>query len=100
MPTQLELEFHQAMIGIYQQANEAGYTAPYFLRMVIERGGVDAAKALINSSTPSDGYTALFELGHLDLTVEALVVGDPKWHPLFEPEEIERAKKRLKGFGY
>src|SRR5207247_11299621 len=53
---------------------EAGYNATIFLRMVSDRGGLATAKYLINSPTPSVGYTHLYERGRLDLTVEAMVV--------------------------
>jgi hypothetical protein len=36
----------------------------------------------------SEGYTALWERGRLDLTVEALIHDNPQWHPLFTPEEL------------
>jgi hypothetical protein len=62
--------------------------------------GVRTAKQLINAPTVSDGYTALWERHRLDLTVEAELVGHPKWHPLFKPEEVERAHKRLIAYGY
>ena len=74
MPTELENEFHEAMVNIYRRANnEANYDARIFFQMVSEHGGLKAAKRLINSSTVSDGYTALWEKRRLDLTVEALV---------------------------
>ena len=96
----LEQEFHQAMVNIYNRAkNEADYVASYFIQMVAERGGVATAKFLINSDRPSDGYTALWERGRLDLTVEALVQY-PKWAPLFTDMEIEKAHQRLKEYGY
>lgn len=100
MPTQLELEFHRAMVDIYKRArDEAQYVATRYIRMVGEHGGVETARILINSDDPSEGYTALWERGRLDLTVEALVL-EPRWHPLFEPEEIEKARQRLREYGY
>ena len=44
------------------------------------------------------GYTHLYERGHLE--IEAVVVENPKWHVLFTPEEIARARKRLKDYRY
>jgi len=100
MPTALEEEFYQEMVNIYIRAkDEVAYLATRYLQMVNEHGGVTTAKILINSEKPSDGYTALWELGRLDLTVEALVQ-DSKWATLFRPEEIERARQRLKKYGY
>ena len=101
MITPLEEQFHQAMVGIYRRAKtEAGYNAMRYIQMVSEEGGRSAAKILINANTPSDGYTELWKRGRLDLTVEALVIADPLWHALFEPEEIERARKRLAEYKY
>lgn len=58
------------------------------------------AKYLINAERPSDGFTHLYERGRLDLTVEAMVVENPQWHPLFTEAELERARRRLRAYGY
>jgi hypothetical protein len=68
--------------------------------MLGDKGGLATAKYLINALKPSDGYTHLYERGRLDLTVEAMVVENPKWHPLFTGEELTKAKKRLVDYGY
>jgi hypothetical protein len=88
-------EFTEAMLDIYRRAlAEAGYRASIFLNMVIERGGYQAARALIRSSKPSDGYTALWQRGRLDLTVEALVLR-PQWHDIFTDDDRKVAHARL-----
>lgn len=93
--------FDAAMFDIYRRAkDEAGYPANIFLKMLTDHGGLATAKTLINATKPSDGYTALYERRRLDLTVEAVVLGEPRWHPLFTPEEIEKARMRLKQYGY
>jgi hypothetical protein len=77
MPS-LEQQFTRAMFDIYRRAKtEAGYNATIFLQMISDRGGLDTAKKLINASKPSDGYTHLYERGHLNLTVEAVSLGPP-----------------------
>lgn len=97
----LSKQFDLAMFDIYKKAKaEAGYNATIFLRTVSDRGGLSTAKYLINAPKPSDGYTHLYERGRLDLTVEAMVVENPKWHSLFTVEEIAAAKKRLTKYGY
>jgi hypothetical protein len=97
----LEQQLTQAMFDIYRRAkSEAGYNATIFLQMISDRGGLDTAKKLFNASKPSDGYTHLYERGYLNLTVEAVVVENSKWHSLFTAEEIGRARKRLKDYGY
>jgi hypothetical protein len=94
-------QFDGAMFEIYSRAkSEAGYNATIFLRMLGDRRGLATAKYLINSPKPSDGYTHLYERARLDLTVEAMVVESPKWHALFTTEELEKARLRLKQYGY
>jgi hypothetical protein len=94
-------QFDRAMFEIYRRAKvEAGYTATIFLGMLNDRGGLATAKYLINSDKPSDGYTALYERGRLDLTLEAHVVENSKWHCLFTPDEMNKALKRLQAYRY
>jgi hypothetical protein len=93
--------FDAAMFGIYHRAKEeAGYNATIFLGMLTKMKGVATAKQLINAAKPSDGYTALYERSRLDLTVEALVVEDERWHSLFTAEELARCRKRLRDYRY
>ena len=100
MLSELENEFHDAMVDIYRRArDEADYVPTRYIQMVSEHGGVKAAKILINADKPSDGYTELWKRGRLDITVEALMQNS-KWHPLFEAREIQRAKERLREYGY
>jgi uncharacterized membrane protein YebE (DUF533 family) len=97
----LESQFDVAMFGIYRRAkDEAGYNATIFLKMLTDNRGLRTAKALINAAKPSDGYTALYERGRLDLTVEALVVEDERWRSLFLEEELAGARKRLRDYRY
>ena len=99
--SRLIAEFDKAMMDIYVTAkNEANYPATIFHRMLSEQRGLATAKRLINDRKVSDGYTALWERDRLDLTVEAVVFDNPKWHTLFEPEEIAKAQKRLQEYGY
>ena len=95
----LESEFHQEMLRIYEEAKEFGYYPNYFLGMVVERGGLSAAKHLISGSQLSDGFVRLWEEERLDLSVEALVLQDP-WSSLFIHEELAEARRRLEGVGY
>ena len=95
----LKMEFHEAMLKIYRRAkDEAGYNATRFLRMVSEHGGVGAAKKLIPEM--SDGFTALWNRERLDLTVEALIIDTPKFHPLFSDAQLAICRKRLEDCEY
>jgi hypothetical protein len=62
--------------------------------MVNEHGGLETARILLNAREVSDGYTALWERGRLDLTVEAVML-EPKWEALFSPAERVVAVDRL-----
>jgi hypothetical protein len=100
MPTELEAQFHEAMLEIYRRAkSDAGYNANRFLGMVSEQGGYEAARTLIHASTVSDGYAALWERKHLELTVEALIL-KREWHGLFSEVERKIARDRLTEYGY
>ncbi len=90
----LEQEFHQAMIGLYKEAKDEGYSASAFLNMVYELGGLAAAKTLINDPQPSDGFRRLWEMGRLDLTVEYVAAFEPRFRSLFTQEERLAARRR------
>ena len=94
-------EFDEEMLGIYERAlSEAHYKATRFLTMLHENRGLETARLLIHSSSVSEGYTALWERKRLDLTVEAVVHDNPKWHPLFTRDELAICVKRLTDYGY
>ncbi len=100
MPSQLESEFHSAMLEIYRRAkSEADYNATRFLGMLAERGGLETARYLIHAPTVSDGYAALWERDRLDLTVERVIL-EPNWKPLFTTLERRIAVKRLRDYEY
>ena len=101
MPSELELAFHDEMVSLYRRAKEeSGYNATRFLQMVSAQGGVEAARTLIRAGSVSDGYTALWERGRLDLTVEALVTDYAGFHSLFSEEERRVCAERLETYGY
>jgi hypothetical protein len=93
--------FDEEMFRIYQRAHaEAGYNASRFLQMLHEHRGLETARILLHSTNVSEGYTALWERGRLDLTVEAVIHDNPKWHPLFTEEDRAICIARLKAYEY
>jgi hypothetical protein len=100
MSAALESAFHEAMLDVYRRTKaEACYTATRFLTMVVERGGLETARYLLHAPTVSEGYTALWERGRLDLTVEAVIL-QPRWMELFGPAERQIAVTRLRDYGF
>lgn len=96
----LEKQFENEMLGIYRTAKkECGYNAVRFLQLVSEKGGLAAAKQLINKTGGTDGFTTLWEHHRLDLSVEAHVL-KPEYAELFTEEEKDICRNRLKEFGY
>lgn len=96
----LVVEFNNAMQEIYRRAKtEAGYNATVFLRMLQDRGALETARYLIHTAKPSDGFTALWQKGRLDLTVEAHVL-QPRFEPLFTDDERTVCLHRLEALGY
>lgn len=92
--------FGRAMQDVYARAKkEAGYNASLFLEMLHRYGAIDTARRLINAPTVSDGYTALYERGRLDLTVENVILR-PEFASLFTEEEREIARDRLLQYGF
>ena len=94
-----ERAFGRAMIELYHEAKKEGYTPTYYLRMISEIGPLATAKHLINSDSPSEGFARLYELGRLDLSVEALAL-QPEWRDLFTTEERKKARVRLSEHGF
>ena len=102
MSENLEKAFEEAMYGVYINAKtECGYNAEYFYQMLDDMGGVATAKRLLNDNRIHDGLANLWELGRLDLTVEATIWDNvAKWHPLFDKRELKKAEQRLRDLGY
>ena len=70
----LEERFDTAMMDIYRRAkSEAKYSATRYFQMLTDHRGLETARLLLHSNSVSEGYTALWERGRLDLTVEALI---------------------------
>jgi len=95
--------FHEAMLGIYRRAGESallGYSASLFGLEIKEYGGLETARRCIRSKELGTGFLALARLNRLDLTLEALIHDNPKWHALFSEEELAICTRRLKAFHY
>jgi hypothetical protein len=94
-----EQTFHKAMTDLYRRTRaETTYNPSIFLTM-LSNGGLSAARQLIHSPNVSEGFAKLWELGRLDLTVEATVI-QPRWNDLFTDEERQIARSRLKAYEY
>lgn len=96
MKNDLEKSFDSDMRKVYELAKkETNYNPTRFLTMLRNRGGLKTAHILINKSSVSYGYNKLKHYGRLDLTVEALIFDNHKYHKLFTVKEMNTIKNRL-----
>ena len=94
-PAALLARFDEAMIDVYRRAKvEAKYNATRFLEMVTNDGGLATAHKLLAAEHVSDGFTALWEAGRQDLSVEAVVL-QSEFRELFSDDELRIARERL-----
>jgi hypothetical protein len=97
----LEDEFNERMQRVHLDGKrEAKYSAPLFGELLKEHGGLETARRFLHSPDYAPGFTKLWERQRLDLTVEAVILYEEKWHSLFTPEEIAICRKRLADYGY
>lgn len=100
MSEELENQLKSELLEACKKCREElNYNPTYFLKMLHEKGAVESAKQLVNSPAPAEGFTRLWEEKSLYLSIEAHVIKE-KYHPLFTPEEIERARARLNEYDY
>ena len=90
----LEEMFYAKMLQLYDEQRRVMRAPVRFLNMVQNHGVLEAARRLLASSSVGDGFVALWEVGRLDLSVEALVLQEP-WRALFTEEELAVARQRL-----
>ncbi|MEH0823175.1 MULTISPECIES: AAA domain-containing protein [unclassified Micromonospora] len=91
----LEARFHREMVRICQRARaEVSYHPSLLLRLVTEKGGLASVRQLLHNPAVSDGFTALWERGRVDLTAEALALR-PEFHALFTEQELTVARSRV-----
>ncbi len=69
--SKLEQEYEEFCLKDLAESKKLGYNPSYFLRMLEEYGAVETTRRLINSDKWPEGFTRLFEMGRLDLTLEA-----------------------------
>ena len=87
------------MEEIYYKAAKLGYFATRYMEMLKRKGAITTALELIRKPGGSSGFTKLWELKCLDISVEALVISG-KYDSLFSDEDIIACRQRLTDYGY
>lgn len=98
-PKQIEAEFLEAMLEVYQAVSKVVARPTRFHNMLGEHGAVETARQLICKDELQGTFIDLAQLGRLDLSVEAVVL-QPKYRELFTESELQKAHDRLICCGY
>ncbi|MCC6464391.1 MAG: hypothetical protein IT463_03510, partial [Planctomycetes bacterium] len=70
---ELDIQLHSRLLEAVKECKRIGYTPTRFQQMLNE-GATQAVQKLIASQTVSEGFTELWRLGRMDLSVEAIVL--------------------------
>lgn len=96
----LEHEFEDACIASIPEAQSLGYNPTRFMQMVGELGARERARRLMNAQQFPEGFSRLWELHRLDLTIEAFVHDNPRFWVLFDTLTLTNCDNRLHQVGY
>ncbi len=97
MPERAEAEFEEALWASCRECRRIGYKPTAFERMLREYGAVNTAQRLLKTFKYSDGFSRLWELRRLDLSLECQVL---RHRGLFTTAELDEARKRLRDLNY
>lgn len=89
----------QKFIAAWAAAREKAEKLGVKMRPVEEADAMKQAHRCLSGTRLSDGFNALLGCGHLELSLEALVV-DKRFTQLFTDEEANEALMRLLEVGY
>lgn len=97
----LEKQFEQELIKQCKQAQEIcpGYRPVRLLQNIQRFGALKAVQEWLRRRQPSDGFAILADNGHLELTMEALVIKS-RYGELFSDEEVNSCFALLCDQGY
>jgi len=93
------MNFEQRVQKSIKEMMSLGYKPQAFITMTIADGTVNAVKNVINSEKIPEGFIKLWELNRLDLSMEN-IIQEEEWHELFTEDERNKAKKRLRDYGF
>lgn len=90
----LEQKLYDELIVNTKECQKLGYNPTAFLEMLSKYGTLGTARKLIHAPHVSDGYSKLFMMGRLDLTLEAVML-KPEYANLLTKEELEICASRI-----
>jgi len=96
--SKVEREFEAAALVQYARAKSAGYQDERYSQMLDEIGARAAAKDLVGAGRIQGMFARLAGDGRFELILEWLMLR-PQFQELFEPAELEEARRRLNASG-
>lgn len=91
----MEQKFIAAWAAARKKAQDLGVK----MRPVEDADALKNARRILSGNRLSDGFNSLLACGHLELSLEALVI-DKRYTALFTDEEANEALNRLLEVGY
>jgi hypothetical protein len=93
------MDFEKRISSAMREMSNLKYKPKAFMAMVAEFGAVNAVKKVVNSNDITEGFTRLWELKRLDLSMEN-IIQEAEWENLFTEEERQKSKRRLAEYGF
>ena len=90
----LEEKLRVELISNTKECRKLGYNPTAFLEMLNKYGALGTVQKLIHAPHVSDGYSKLFMLGRLDLTLEAIML-KPEYQILLTKDELAICVARI-----
>lgn len=94
-----EAEFEMAIHDMCREARLIGYNPVRFQQMLAEQGALATGHQLLTSKRFHDGFTRLWHLNRLDISVECVVL-NPTFRTLFSTEELGEVRRHLRELGF
>lgn len=95
----LEVRFATAWANCWTKMDALGIGTARMRKQAEELGALTAARRILSGRRCSDGFASLKDKGHLELSLEALIL-EPAWGSLFTDDEANEALSRLMEAGY
>lgn len=95
----LEQQLNTQFLNDCNEVQKKCYTPHLFRQMLANHGAVETVNRLLSTREYSEGFTRLWELNVLHLSMEAIILQEP-YCQLFTSEQLQIARTRLTRLNY
>ena len=93
----LQNKFNEEVLEAIEKSKKLGYVPTRFIQMLQQENYTVVQRLVVKEV--STGLEKLWSKGHLELSMEAIMI-KPEYKDLFSEEIIKVCEKKLKQFGY